>query len=93
MWPSRATSAAVNPLQRLAILMRDRRVWRPTLFLGLPVGLLQAALNQGDHWWHHQVDTTVLTKSILSPLLSCTIAFVSAVATRGTRTSHPHQHE
>jgi hypothetical protein len=83
----------MNLLRRLSILIRDRRVWRPTLFIGLPVGLLQAALTQGDHWWHHQVDTTVLTKSILSPLLSCTIAFVSAVATRGSRPFRPHQHE
>lgn len=35
-------------------------------------------------FWHHPVDATVLTKSILSPLLSCTIAFVSAAVTRGT---------
>jgi hypothetical protein len=52
--------------------------------LGLPVGLLQAALNQGDHWWRHEVDGLVLAKSVLSPLLSCSIAFLSAAATRAS---------
>jgi hypothetical protein len=62
--------------------LRDSRVWRRTLLLGLPVGLMQAALNQGDHWWHGEVTAGVVAKSILSPLLSCSIAFVSAVATQ-----------
>ena len=63
----------------------ERRVWRRTLVLGLPVGLLQAALNQGDHWWQHDVDAVVVAKTILSPLLSCAIAFASAVATPATQ--------
>jgi hypothetical protein len=67
---------------RLVLAGRDPRVWRRTLVLGLPVGLLQAALNQGDHWWRHEVGPVVVAKTILSPLLSCTIAFVSAAATR-----------
>jgi hypothetical protein len=54
--------------------------------LGLPVGLMQAALNQGDHWWRHNVDTLIVAKSILSPLLSCSIAFASAVATHAAQT-------
>lgn len=66
---------------RLAAAARDPRVWRRTLALGLPVGCLQAGLNQGDHWWHHAVDGTVVLKTILSPLLSCAIAFLSAAAT------------
>ena len=72
---------------RLFQAARDRSVWRRTLLLGLPVGLLQAALNQGDHWLHHAVDGTVVLKTILSPLLSCTIAFISAAATRSAQSS------
>jgi hypothetical protein len=72
---------------RYLAAIRDPRVWRRTLILGLPVGLLQAALNQGDHWWHHHVDAAVIAKSILSPLLSCSIAFVSAVATQTAKSS------
>jgi len=77
-----------NRILRTWHVCRDRQVWRRTLVLGLPVGLLQTALNQGNYWWNHQVDTAVLAKSILSPLLSCSIAFVSAVATRTAHNSH-----
>jgi hypothetical protein len=77
------------PRSRLLAAARDRQVWRRTLLLGLPVGLAQAALNQGDHWWHHAVDATVVTKTILSPLLSCTIAFLSAAATRAATVREP----
>lgn len=79
-------------LPRLLAACRDPNVWRRTLVLGLPVGLLQAALNQGDHWWNQEVTPVVVTKTILSPLLSCTIAFISAAATYGARTlnsEHP----
>ena len=72
---------------RLGAALRDRAVWRRTAALGLPVGLLQAALNQGDHWWRHAVDPAVVLKTILCPVLSCTIAFLSAAYTR--RPSHP----
>jgi hypothetical protein len=72
---------------RYVTAARDPLVWRRTLLLGLPVGLLQAALNQGDHWWRHDVDALVVAKSILSPLLSCSIAFVSAIATQTARSN------
>ena len=71
--------------ERFRAALRDRLVWRRTLMLGLPVGLVQAALNQGDHWWQHHVDGAVILKTILSPLLSCAIAFVSAVAAAGPK--------
>ncbi|MES2697051.1 MAG: hypothetical protein V4773_26540 [Verrucomicrobiota bacterium] len=67
--------------RRFAEAARDPRAWRRTLLLGLPIGLLQATLNQGDHWWHRHVDALVVLKTILSPLLSCTTAFVSAALT------------
>jgi hypothetical protein len=73
--------------RRLREALHDAVVWRRTLLLGLPVGLLQAVLNQGDHWWRHQVDAVVVAKTILSPLLSCSIAFVSAAATRELKSS------
>jgi hypothetical protein len=64
---------------------RDPMIWRYTLLLGLPVGLLQAALNQGDHWWRHEVNGAIIAKSILSPVLSCSIAFTSAAISRDSR--------
>jgi hypothetical protein len=68
---------------------RDRAVWRRTLLIGLPVGLLQAAINQGDHWLHHRVDGAVLLKTLLCPLVSCAIAFVSAIAAHHTKEFDP----
>lgn len=60
---------------------RQPAVWRRACRLGLTVGLVQVALNQGDHWLRHEVDAVVVLKSLLSPLLSFSIAFASAVAT------------
>lgn len=67
---------------RLGAALRDRAIWQRTALLGLPVGLLQAALNQGDHWWRHSVDALVVVKTLLCPVLSCTIVFLSAAFTR-----------
>ncbi len=75
-------NAANLTTNRYLAACRDAQVWRRTLMLGLPVGLLQAALNQGDHWWRHEFGALVVAKSILSPLLSCSIAFASSIATR-----------
>lgn len=62
-------------------VFRHPAVWRRAARLGLVVGLIQVALNQGDHWLRHEVDPAVVVKTILSPLLSFGIAFASAVAT------------
>jgi len=76
-------------IARYSPAARDPRVWRRTLLLGLPVGLLQAALNQGDHWWQHRIDGVVVAKTILCPLLSCSIAFASAIATHAAPKPEP----
>ena len=82
-----AMNAADITTNRYLAACRDAQVWRRTLMLGLPVGLLQAALNQGDHWWRHEFGALVIAKSILSPLLSCAIAFVSAITSRTAQNS------
>lgn len=74
-------------LNRHLAACADAQVWRRTLLIGLPVGFLQAALNQGDHWWRHQVDAIVVTKTLLCPLLSCSIVLISAVCTRAEQIS------
>jgi type III secretory pathway component EscS len=56
-------------------------VWRRAAPIGLTVGLFQAVLNQGDHWLHHQVTTGVVIKTILSPLITLSVALLSAAAT------------
>jgi hypothetical protein len=56
-------------------------VWRRGAPIGLAVGVMQVVVNQGDHWIHHQIDATVIAKSILSPLLTLSVALASAAAT------------
>jgi hypothetical protein len=56
-------------------------VWRRAAPIGLSVGLFQAALNQGDHWLHNEVTTGVVIKTILSPLITLSVALLSAAIT------------
>lgn len=60
----------------------DPVVWSRTLRIGLPVGIIQVCINQGDAWLAGAVTTAVVVKTILSPAVSCAIAFVSAAGAR-----------
>ena len=73
-----------TPARRHPVLsaLRTPAVWRRAALIGLPVGILQVAVNQRDHWLRLQLTAVVILKSIVSPLLSFGIALVSAVATR-----------
>lgn len=64
----------------------QRSVWMRAVKLGLTVGFLQAAINQGDHWLGQAVDRTVLLKSIVSPLIGFTLVLFSAAETWVQRT-------
>ena len=68
------------------LAFRQRSVWLRAVKLGLTVGLLQAVINQGDHWLAQAVDGRVLAKSIISPLIGFTLVFFSAAATWVERT-------
>ena len=63
-------------------VLTDPLVWSRTLRIGLPVGLLQVAINQGDAWLAGAVTSGVVAKSLLSPAVSCAIAFFAAASTR-----------
>jgi hypothetical protein len=71
----------MSTLRLYAQAARQLQVWCRAARLGLAVGLLQAALNQGDHWYHHRVDTVIVAKTALALLISFSLAFVSAVST------------
>ncbi|MBI2517816.1 MAG: hypothetical protein HYV95_13010 [Opitutae bacterium] len=58
-----------------------RAVWLRAARFSLPVGLLQVAINQGDHWLHGQVTPVVLAKSLLTPLVTYSVALCTAIAT------------
>lgn len=61
--------------------LRQKSVWTRAACIGLPVGLAQAAINQGDVWWHHQATALTLVKTVVSPLVTFSVALVSAAAT------------
>jgi hypothetical protein len=65
----------------------DRDVWVRALRIGLPVGFLQIAINQGDHWLAGHVTSGVIAKTIASPAISIGIALVAAAATARSKTS------
>ena len=65
---------------------RQRSVWLRAVKLGLSVGLLQAVINQGDHWLAQAVDGRILAKSIISPPIGFTLVLFSAAATWVERT-------
>ena len=74
------------PLFRLRNALRDPSVWSRTLRIGLPVGFIQVCINHGDAWLAGAITAGVVAKSILSPAVSCAIAFTAAL---GTRPSDP----
>lgn len=79
-----ATPSLSGPSDRRALwrlAFRERPVWQRAMKLGLSAGLLQAAINQGDHWASGAVSSGVVVKSILSPLIGFALALVSAAAT------------
>jgi hypothetical protein len=61
--------------------LRQRSVWQRACKLGLTAGLLQAAINQGDHWLGGQVDTTVLLKTMVSPVIGFVLVLFYATET------------
>jgi hypothetical protein len=61
--------------------IRQRVVWMRVLKVGLPVGILQSIINQGDVWYHHQATGLTLAKTIISPIVTSSVALVAAAAT------------
>ncbi|MBI3417670.1 MAG: hypothetical protein HY043_20450 [Verrucomicrobia bacterium] len=78
------STAAKRALWRRAF--RQKSVWRRATTFGLSVGMLQAAINQGDHWLRHAVDSTVIAKTIISPLVGFTLVLFSSAGTWVERT-------
>jgi hypothetical protein len=62
-------------------LQAVRAVWLRAARISVPVGLLQVALNQGDHWLHGHVTGAILAKTLLTPVVTYSVALVTAVAT------------
>jgi hypothetical protein len=61
--------------------LRQRDVWGRALKIGVSVGLLQAAVNQGDLWLRHTVSAGVIVKTLASPLISMVLVLFTSAAT------------
>lgn len=61
--------------------LQEGSVWKRATMLGLSVGLFQAALNQGDYWVNHAVNASIVAKTIISPLITFSVALASAAST------------
>ena len=55
-------------------------VWRRAALFGLPVGILQAVINQGDVWLRHEQTAGTVTKTLVSPLVTFSVALISAAS-------------
>jgi hypothetical protein len=75
-----------EPVDRAALWRRaiaSPAIWRRALVVALPVGVMQVAVNQGDVWVRHlfhggQAGPSLLVKTLASPLITVTVAVVSA---------------
>ena len=81
--PSETTreSSAVNRRFWL-VALQQRSVWARSAKLGLSVGILQAIINQGDVWIDQAETTGTVVKTVVSPLVTFSVALVSAAATQ-----------
>ncbi len=53
-------------------------VWRRAAVVGLPIGILQAVINQGDVWLRHEQTAGTVVKTVISPLVTFSVALISA---------------
>ena len=92
MRPSRSLREEKNSRRSLwREAFRQRSVWLRAVKLGFTTGLLQATINQGDHWLAGAVDGKVIFKTIVSPLIGFTLVLVSAAETWVQRTVEQSQ--
>lgn len=59
----------------------QRKVWRRSLSIGLTVGAAQILVNQGDFWWRGQIDSVVIVKTLVTPMIAISVALYSAAGT------------
>jgi hypothetical protein len=79
--PEQKTHAEHTTSQLWWIAFQQRSVWSRGAKLGLSVGVLQAIINQGDVWMAQSETTGTVIKTVVSPLVTFSVALVSAAAT------------
>lgn len=70
----------------------DAATWGRALRVGAPVGLLQAAIHQGDAWLRWAVDGKVLLKTLVSPLLGFALVWAGAAGALVTKAMEARAH-
>ena len=70
---------------------RQKPVWFRAFKLGFTTGCVQAAVNQGDVWFHHAATAEVIVKTVASPLIGFTLVLVAAAETWVQKTSERHE--
>lgn len=64
------------PLWREALA--SRMVWRRSLIIGLIIGSVQIAVNQGDVWLRLQINSVLILKTLITPLIATSVALFSS---------------
>ena len=68
-------------------------VWRRAARLGLVVGLIQVALNQGDHWVRGEVTRLIVLKSVSSIFVAVLVVLLASASTRADAIRSSLHHE
>lgn len=53
-------------------------VWRRSLTIGLLIGFVQIAVNQGDLWVRLQISSTLILKTLVTPMIAISVALFSS---------------
>lgn len=73
--------------------MADPATWGRALRVGVPVGLLQAAIHQGDAWLRLAVDARIVLKTAVSPLVGFALVWAGAAGALVTKAMEGRAHE
>ena len=69
-----------------------RETWGRALRVGAPVGLLQAAIHQGDAWLRLAIDAKVVIKTVVSPMVGFALVWAGAAGALVTKAMEARAH-
>lgn len=58
--------------------LASRMVWRRSLIIGLVIGSIQIAVNQGDVWFRLQISSVLILKTLVTPMIATSVALFSS---------------
>ena len=72
--------------------LMDPATWGRALRVGAPVGLLQAAIHQGDAWLRLAIDAKVVIKTVVSPMVGFALVWAGAAGALVTKAMETRTH-